>query len=77
MSKSKMSPSYMHFFQLQNMAGHPGHTTLPVMRTATRAESDTVTTQGTLSHVMDRLMFMVSRPRLSHAQSLIVQVILK
>lgn len=57
------------------MAGHPGHTTLPVMRTATRAESVTVTTQGTLSHVMDRLMFMASRPRLSHAQSVIVQVI--
>ena len=50
------------------MAGLPGHTTRPVMSTVTKAESDTVTMQGTLSHVRDHLIFMASRGKMFHAQ---------
>ena len=56
------------------MAGLPGHTTRPVTSTVTKAESDTVTMQGTLSHVLDHLIFMASRGKMFRAQLLAVQV---
>lgn len=57
------------------MAGRPGHTTPPVMSTVTKAESDTVTMQGILSHVLDHLIFMASRGKMFHAQLVTVQVL--
>lgn len=73
--KFKIFHSLMYLFQLPNMAGLPGHTTPPVMCTVTKPESDTVTMQGTLSHVLDHLIFMASRGKMFHAQLVTVQVL--
>ena len=70
-----MSLSLMYFFQLPSLAGHPGHTLLPVTSIVTKADSDTVTMQGTRSHVLDRLIPMASRSKISHAQPVTVQVL--
>ena len=72
--KFKIFHSLMYLFQLPNMAGLPGHTTPPVTSTVTKAESDTVTMPGTLSHVQDHLIFMASRGKMFHAPLVTVQV---
>ena len=57
----------MYVFQQLNLGGLPGQTTHLAMSIATKAESDTVTIQGTLSPVLDRLILMASKGKMFHA----------
>ncbi len=68
---------YLYVFQLLKLDGLPGQSTRLVTSIATKAESDTVTIQGTLSPVVDRPMFMASKGKMFPAKLVTVQVLVQ